>query len=61
MAEVTESIQTNQADLLARYLPDGKAWEGKWIEGSTINVMSSTQSEEYKLIASTRNTKGNFS
>lgn len=50
MAEVTESIQTNQADLLARYLPDGKAWEGKWIEGSNLRNLLIAIGNEFENI-----------
>ena len=31
-----ENIEENQADYLARYLPDGEAWKAKWIEGSNL-------------------------
>lgn len=30
---------TSQADLLARYLPDGKAWNAKFIEDSNLRKL----------------------
>ncbi len=45
-----ESILQNQADLLARYLPNGKAWEGKYIEGSNLRNLLIAVGQEFQNI-----------
>lgn len=37
--KLRENIEENQADYLARYLPDGNAWKAKWIEGSNLRKL----------------------
>lgn len=37
--KLRENIEENQADYLARYLPDGEAWKSKWIEGSNLRKL----------------------
>ena len=41
---------TSQADLLARYLPDGKAWNAKWIEGSNLRRLLKGLGKEFSNI-----------
>ena len=48
MAE--EAITLNQADLLAKYLPDGKCWEAKWIEGSNLRNLLIAVGKEFENI-----------
>lgn len=47
---VEEAINVEQVDLLARYLPDGKAWEGKYIEGSNLRNLLISIGKEFENI-----------
>lgn len=47
---VEEAIILNQADLLAKYLPDGKCWEAKWIEGSNLRNLLIAVGKEFENI-----------
>jgi uncharacterized protein YmfQ (DUF2313 family) len=41
---------SKQVDLLARYLPDGRAWEAKWIEGSNLRNLLKGLGQEFSNI-----------
>ena len=45
-----EVTQNNQADLLARYLPDGEAWQEKWIDGSILRNLLIALGKEFDNI-----------
>ena len=48
--KLRENIEENQADYLARYLPDGNAWKAKWIEGSNLRKLLIGLGKEFSNI-----------
>jgi len=48
--KLRENIEENQADYLARYLPDGEAWKSKWIEGSNLRNLLIGLGKEFSNI-----------
>lgn len=53
MNEIAEVVK--QADLLARYLPDGVAWEAKWIENSNLRNLLVALGKEFANIEDRNN------